>query len=78
MEQEEVLVLDYRHYKINISNGCDHCPLKVELNDGMNITEICKYDNHLIIFKEKRCGLSKEEKEEVDGKTLVETIYIEN
>ena len=74
MERE---VLDYRHAKIDVSKGCDYCPLKVELNDCMNITEICGYDNHLIIFKEKRCGLSKEEKEEIDGRTLVQTTYIE-
>ena len=76
MSEREVLL--YRHNKIDISKGCDYCPLKVELNDGMNITEICRYDNHLIIFKEKRCGLSKEEKEEVDGRALVEIIYIED
>ena len=70
-------VINYQHNKIDISKGCKYCPLRYEQNDGMNITEICIYGNYLIIFPE-RCCLSDEEKAEVQGKTLIQTTYIED
>ena len=62
---------------IHISDKCEHCTLRKDIDDGMNITSYCIYDDKPVDKFYSKCHLSDEDKEEIKDKKLVEEVYIQ-
>lgn len=72
----EEITLEYIHSQINLTGECVNCTLRKDIDDGMNITSYCLFDDRTVDKLESKCHLSKEDQEEINNRTLIETIYI--
>ena len=69
--------LSYSYKKINTEN-CYNCPLRQEINDGMNISNHCLIlDKSINLDYSSECRLTKEIQKELNEKTIHWICYIE-
>ena len=73
----EKIILRYSDIDIKLTGTCENCALREELNDGMNITDRCLFDEEGVDKFQSKCHLSEEDKKDINGKQLIKTIYIE-
>lgn len=73
----EKIILRYSQIDIKLTGTCENCVLREELNDGMNITDRCLFDEKWVDKFQSKCHLTEEDKKDIDGKKLIKTVYIE-
>ena len=73
----ERLTLEYHSRQIKIDGTCVNCALRKDIDDGMNITSYCVFDNGQVDKLTSKCHLNEEDKKELNGKLLVRTLSIE-
>lgn len=76
----EEIIIKRNAIKITIPEYCYDCPLKYTIDTGMSIHDYCRLDDHEVDIVSPRftkCSLTDEEKEELNGRYLVEMISIE-
>ena len=72
----EQITLEYILRDIKLTGKCVNCALRREINDGMNATDYCLFDDRIVDKLESKCHLSEEDQEEINNRKLIETIYI--
>ena len=72
----EEITLDYKHTQIKLTGECVTCNLRRDIDDGMNITSYCLFDDKIVDKLESKCHLSEEDQKEINNRMLVERIDI--